>query len=80
MEYKCWTGIQYDTYISITGTYLLKILINVDLGLPGTSSRISDFRVILRRLYTVSLPGCLEPDILRSVPTWNLVMKSFGKL
>jgi hypothetical protein len=27
------------------------------------------FRISLRSFYTVSVPGCLAPDILRSVPT-----------
>jgi hypothetical protein len=33
-----------------------------------TSRRMSGFRIRLVRVHTVSVPGCLEPDILRSVP------------
>jgi hypothetical protein len=33
----------------------------------GISLRMSTFLILLRRFYTVLDPGCLEPDILRSV-------------
>jgi hypothetical protein len=34
----------------------------------GTSRRMSGFRVSSCRFYTISVPGCLAPDILRNVP------------
>jgi hypothetical protein len=40
----------------------------VKLSSFGTSRRMSSCRVLLRRFYTVLVPGSLEPDILRSVP------------